>query len=84
MIELRSWFIEHRDRVLHELHFRQREQEGQRRFGSLVGVDSIHVQRVVAAAGIHGVKFQAEVVPAQEQSKARCACSYHQESEVAR
>ena len=34
-----------------------------RRFGSLVHVNSIHVQRVTAAAGIDGVKFQPEIVP---------------------
>ena len=37
------------DRVLHDLHFREREQKGQRGFRALVAVYAIHVQRVAAA-----------------------------------
>ena len=49
--ELRSGLVEDGDGVLHELHFRQREQEGERGFRALVLVDPVHVQGIAAAAG---------------------------------
>ena len=49
-----------------KLHLRQRKQEGQGGFRSLVPVDPIHVQPIAAAAGFGRVEFQSEIVPADE------------------
>ncbi len=63
---LRIGRIKNSHDVLREAHFRQCEQECQRRFRSLVLVHTVHVQRVAAAAGGFRVEFQAKIVPAEE------------------
>ena len=59
-------FLETRHYVLRQLHLRQRKQECQRGFRSLVPVDPIHMQSIAAAAGLGRVEFQSEIVPADE------------------
>ena len=44
-------FLETGEGVLQRLHFRQRQQKGQRGFGALVLAQTVHVQTVTAAAG---------------------------------
>ena len=50
--ELRNGLVESGHGILREPEFRQRKQEGQGGFGALVLVDSIHVQRIAATAGV--------------------------------
>jgi hypothetical protein len=52
--------------ILRKPHFRQRKQEGQRGFRSLISVDPIYVQPIATATRIGRVEFQAEIVPADE------------------
>ena len=49
-----------------KLHLRQRKQEGQGGFRSLVPVDPIYMQPIAAAAGLGRVEFESEIVPADE------------------
>ena len=51
-------FSETRHHVLRQLHLRQRKQEGQRGFRSLVPVDPIYMQSIAAAAGLGRVEFR--------------------------
>src|SRR5688572_23327947 len=62
-------FLKTRQDVLRQSHFRQRKQEGQRRFSSLVPVDTIDMQPIAAAACLRRVEFQSEIVPADEPVK---------------
>src|ERR1019366_7053063 len=52
--------------VLYQPHFRQRQEKGQHGFRSLVFVAPVRVQPVATAAGLAGVEFQPEIVPAEE------------------
>ena len=72
-VDLFHWVIEaasvaggaHRG-VLCQPHFRKGQEEGQRRFRSLVFVAPVRVQPIAAAASLAGVEFQPEVVRAEE------------------
>src|SRR6266851_1503930 len=59
-------FPKTRQHILRQAHLRQRKQEGQGCFRSLVPVDPIHVQPIAAAACFGRVEFQSEIVPADE------------------
>ena len=59
-------FFKTRQYVLRQSHLRQRKQEGQGGFRSLVPVDPIHMQPIAAAACLGRVEFQSEIVPADE------------------
>src|SRR6266536_5117091 len=63
---LRSRLVKHGDGIFDQPHFSQREQKRERGFRSLVLIDAIHVQTIPATAGVRGIKFQAEIVPAQK------------------
>src|ERR1017187_6213258 len=52
--------------VLCQPHFRQRQEKGQHRFRSLVLVAPVLVQPIATTAGLRGVEFQPEIVPAEE------------------
>ena len=62
-------FLETGEDVLRQLHFRQRKQEGQGGFRSLVSVDAIHMQPIAAAARFRRVEFESQIVPADEPVK---------------
>src|ERR1039457_5535287 len=59
-------FLEAGDGVLQRLHFRQREQEGQRGLGALILAQTVHVQAVPTAAGGRIVERQAQIVSTEE------------------
>ena len=58
-----------RQDAFQKLHFTQCEQEREGRFGPLVLVDAVFLQAIAAAAGLGVVKFQAQVITAQEPLK---------------
>src|SRR5436853_6349637 len=53
----RGGLAENADGSFRKSHFRQGEQKRQKRFGSLVLIDAVHAQRVVAPSGVGIVKF---------------------------
>src|SRR5437016_1123909 len=55
-----------RHHVLSPAHFRQREQEGDGRFRSLVLVHPVNMQSIAASATLRRVELQAKIVPSDE------------------
>src|ERR1035438_4661231 len=59
-------FLEAGDDVLQRLHFRERQQKGQRGLGALVLAQTVHVQAVPTTAGGRIVEGEAQVVSTEE------------------
>ena len=74
--------LETRQHILRQARFRQRKQEGRSIPPSFLLTDPRATHRGSRLSG--RVEFQAEIIPADEPVKARCACSYHHKSDVAR
>ena len=65
-VQEQTWLIERAYRVLHQLHFRQRKQERERRLGTLILVKSVYMQRIVATPGVWRIDFKPKIIPAEK------------------
>ena len=58
--------LETGERVLQRLHFRQRQQKGQRGFRALILAQPVHMEAVAAAAGAGIIQRQAQIIAAEK------------------
>src|SRR5882724_2365126 len=65
-VQKQTWLIESAYCILHQLHFHKRKQERERRLGTLVQVEAIYVQRIMATAGVCRINLQTEIVPTEK------------------